>query len=100
MFGAWQAGAWRALADRFQPDLVVGCSVGSLNGYAIASGETPDALCARWLTSDEIGLRNLPQVIARLTSHPLRLEYAVVVTDLLRMKAVTVRDGAVTAAHL
>lgn len=100
MFGAWQAGAWRVLANRFQPDLVVGCSVGSLNGYAIASGETPDALCARWLTPDEVGLRNLPQVIARLTKHPLHLEYAVVVTDLLRMKAVTVRDGAVTAAHL
>src|SRR5437667_282201 len=49
MFGAWQAGAWKALASRFQPDLVVGASVGSLNGYAIAGGASGQALCDfRW----------------------------------------------------
>jgi len=37
MFGAWQAGAWSALAPAFQPDVVVGASAGSLNGYAIAA---------------------------------------------------------------
>ena len=49
MFGAWQAGAWRALAGRFAPDLIVGASVGSLNGYAIAGGATPDELAEFWL---------------------------------------------------
>jgi len=38
LFGAWQAGAWAACASHWQPDLIVGASVGSLNGYLIASG--------------------------------------------------------------
>lgn len=100
MFGAWQAGAWRVLADHFTPDLIVGASVGSLNGYAIASGVTPDALCARWEDPAEVGLRNLSRVVARLMTHPLQSEYAVVLTDLRRMKAVTFRDVEVTPAHL
>ena len=36
MFGAYQAGAWKALAPELSPDLVVGTSAGSLNGWAIA----------------------------------------------------------------
>ena len=48
MFGAWQAGVWRGLVSerRWDPDLVVGASVGSLNGYAISGGATPEELCA------------------------------------------------------
>lgn len=49
MFGAYQAGVWQALASRFTPDVVIGASVGSLNGWAIAGGMTPDALADRWL---------------------------------------------------
>src|SRR5277367_6301153 len=52
MYGAYQAGAWRALADVFQPDLVVGASIGALNGWAIAGGCDPDALVDRWLHLD------------------------------------------------
>jgi NTE family protein len=100
MFGAWQAGAWSVLADRFTPDLIVGASVGSLNGYAIASGVTPDELCRRWEDPNEVGLRNLTHAVARLMRRPLQLEYAVVLTDLRRMKAVTFRDADVTPAHL
>ena len=51
--GAIQLGMLRALLERgFVPDLVVGCSVGALNGGAIASGptlETLERLEALWL---------------------------------------------------
>lgn len=49
MFGAYQAGAWKALAGRVRPDIVIGASVGSLNGWAIAGGAGPDELVASWL---------------------------------------------------
>lgn len=48
MFGAYQAGAWKALAGSFRPDLVVGASAGALNGWTIASGCPPDELCGIW----------------------------------------------------
>ena len=49
MYGAYQAGAWKALADVFHPDLVVGASIGALTGWAIAGGCHPDELVDRWL---------------------------------------------------
>jgi len=49
MFGAYQAGAWKALQPVFQPDAVVGCSVGSINGWAIASGIPAGELIRTWL---------------------------------------------------
>lgn len=100
MFGAWQAGAWSVLAPHFRPDLVVGASVGSLNGYAIASGSSAQELCDRWMSSDAVGLDRLDQTIAELMSRPLRMDYAAVLTDLLRMKPVTVTGDRITAAHL
>jgi NTE family protein len=48
MFGAYQAGAWQAIAERFQPDIVVGASVGALNGWSIASGCSPEHLIEKW----------------------------------------------------
>lgn len=101
MFGAWQAGAWRALAGRFHPDLVVGASVGSLNGYAIAAGATPDQLAAFWLRPELGVLGNLPSTVrALMDDHPLTTPYAVVLTDALRLKPRVVLDGAVTWRHL
>src|SRR5215467_14128673 len=49
MFGAYQAGAWKALAPVLAPDLVVGTSAGSLNGWAIAGGCPPQDLIDIWL---------------------------------------------------
>ena len=49
MFGAYQAGAWKAIARVCRPDLVVGASAGALNGWAIAGGCTPEDLISRWL---------------------------------------------------
>jgi predicted acylesterase/phospholipase RssA len=48
MFGAYQAGVWLALQEHFRPDLVVGASVGSLNGWAIAGGISGEDLAAHW----------------------------------------------------
>ena len=100
MFGAWQAGAWSVLAKNFEPDLVVGASVGSLNGYAIASGTPPEELCDRWTRPGAVGLSRVHETARELMRRPLQLEYAVVLTDLLRMRAVTFTGAHVTAAHL
>ena len=53
MYGAYQAGAWKALADVFQPDLIVGASIGAVNGWAIAGGCDPDELIDRWLNLEQ-----------------------------------------------
>lgn len=101
MFGAWQAGAWRALADRFQPDLIVGASVGSLNGYAIAGGATPGELAEFWMEPGVGNLRALPQTIQSLMNHySPRVEYAVVLTDLVRLKPRIFRGTEITWQHL
>jgi NTE family protein len=100
MFGAWQAGAWSVLAPNFKPDLIVGASVGALNGYAIAGGATPDELIAFW-HQPSLALRNLPATIQELMRrHPPRQEYAVVLTDLLRMKPKVFAGPGITWRHL
>jgi predicted acylesterase/phospholipase RssA len=48
MFGAYQAGVWQALEGRIAIDVVIGASVGSLNGWAIAGGMSATALTERW----------------------------------------------------
>jgi predicted acylesterase/phospholipase RssA len=52
MFGAYQAGVWQELQDSFEPDVVVGASIGSLNGWMIAGGIGGTDLAARWLAFD------------------------------------------------
>ncbi len=48
-FGAYQAGVWESLHERFQPDLIIGASVGALNGWPIAAGCSPAELAQEWL---------------------------------------------------
>lgn len=101
MFGAWQAGAWCALAPQFRPDMVVGASVGALNGYAIAAGWSPEELCAWWLRPSVSSFKNLPVTIqALMAARPLELEYATVLVDVLRMKPKTILGPSVRPAHL
>jgi predicted acylesterase/phospholipase RssA len=102
IFGAWQAGAWRGLQARLgNPDLIVGASVGSLNGFALAGGASPDELCQFWLQPQVGPFRQLPETIRILMDrYPLRMEYALTLTDLLRMKPKIVCDGDVTWKHL
>jgi len=49
MFGAYQAGAFRIISERNPPDMVIGASVGALNGWAVAGGCSPEQLVQRWL---------------------------------------------------
>lgn len=102
MFGAWQAGAWSALAPAFQPDVVVGASVGALNGYAIAARWSPRELCDFWrhpLVAG--GFRRLPETIqALLAARPLEIEYGAVLVDPLRMKPRTFQGPEITWRHL
>jgi NTE family protein len=103
VFGAYQAGVWKALADSFQPDLVVGASIGSINGWLIASGCDPRELEALWLQADEVlavkpklprrwsqGFLNGQSIENRLSDlcsrYSPRVEYGVVLTDLRRLK--------------
>ena len=65
MYGAYQAGVWDVLSTFFKPDLVVGASVGSLNGWLIASEAPGRALVEKWTSLD--GIEN---VRFRLPSRP------------------------------
>jgi NTE family protein len=100
MFGAWQAGAWRALTPSFRPDLIVGASVGSLNGYAIATGWSADDLCNWWMQPGVASFEHLPETVRKLiAARPPELEFAVVLTDMLRLKPRTI-TGAIRSEHL
>ena len=101
MFGAWQAGAWRALSGRLAPDLIVGVSVGALNGYAVAGGATGEELCGFWREGRLARIGGLPRTIRELMErYSPRSEYAAVITDLLRMKPVIVDARDITWKHL
>jgi predicted acylesterase/phospholipase RssA len=117
MYGAYQAGAWKALADVFHPDLVVGASIGALNGWAIAGGCDPDELIDRWLNLGEAsayrwkfpagffgGVLNsdpLQRAIRDIyESFTPRIEFATVLTDLLRLGPRIVHGSEVTWRHL
>jgi len=54
MFGAYQAGVWEQLSISIQPDIVVGASVGALNGYLIAGGHTGQDLIERWRSAGDL----------------------------------------------
>ena len=61
MFGAYQAGAYKAITQLEPLDIIVGSSVGALNGWVIASGCTPEHLIHRWME---------PSAGDTLTPHP------------------------------
>src|ERR1035437_1061546 len=117
MFGAYQAGAWRAIAELAPPDIVVGTSVGALNGWLIASGCTPDHLIERWLDSaagealklfPNHGWRNgwvdpaALQAQAEQVWNPYqpRLPFGLVVVELRGLHARLVRFPEITPDHL
>src|SRR5438067_1634307 len=54
MFGAYQAGVWDRLCEVIRPDIVVGASVGCLNGWLIAAGGTGRELTDRWLNLGDL----------------------------------------------
>jgi NTE family protein len=117
MYGAYQAGAWKQLADVFRPDLIVGASIGAVNGWAIAGGCDPDELIHRWLNLECAARYRWKLPRARwsgiLDSTPLqcviqeicqayqpRIDLAVVLTDLLGLRPRIFRGGEVNWQHL
>jgi NTE family protein len=118
MFGAYQAGAWKALSRTFQPDLIVGASVGALNAWAIAGGCSPDGLCATWTdraSSDLMHLRARPGLPWNGAFDPAplykkvdefcsrfqpRVPYATNIVEVPRFRQVCVSGDRVTPAHL
>ncbi len=117
MFGAYQAGAWKVLSDVFKPGLVIGASIGALNGWAIAGGCDPDDLIARWQNFEVAGRYRwqFPSTPFRgvLDSKPFhnairdmhasyqpKIEYALVLTDLFRLRPMLVRGADVRWQHL
>jgi NTE family protein len=105
LFGAWQAGAWSVLANHLvrerAPDLIVGASVGSLNGYVIASGGTPEELRSMWLDPAFARFADLPHNIRRMMAHYTpRIRFAITATELPRMKPRIFHDSEITWQHL
>ena len=117
MFGAYQAGAWKVLADQFEPDLVVGASIGAINGWTIAGRCNPDDLVESWLHLDELSryrFRVPRKLIGGIVdSHAVetlvrntharyepQIEYGLIVTDSLKLRQRIVRGPSVTWQHL
>ncbi len=117
MYGAYQAGAWKVLADVFHPDLVVGASIGAITGWAIAGGCDPDELIHRWMHLEAAaryrwkfprsllhGVLNTESLQAQIRdiyhSFQPRDHFAMVVTDLLKLRPVVLRGNQVSWQHL
>ncbi len=118
MFGAYQAGAWEVLAPVFRPDLVVGASVGAVNGWQIACGCQAAELVRRWLNLDALArlrwrLRWNPLAGGVVDAGPLermlrdvaaegppRMPYAAVVTELARLRPCLIDGAQVDWRHL
>jgi NTE family protein len=117
MFGAYQAGAWKALSRAIKPDIVVGTSVGALNGWCIAGGATPEELERHWLdpAAGEImtyrsqrsmwgGVFDPRPLEARakllVRQYAPRCDFGVVLARLPWLRPQLVRDGEVTWRHL
>lgn len=48
-FGAYQAGAWKALEEQgWAPDVIVGVSIGSVNAFALSRGASNDEMAYIW----------------------------------------------------
>lgn len=113
MFGAYQAGVWQVIAGRIPIDMVVGASVGALNGYAIASGCTPERLIEAWrdpsagdtlrrypgsFRFDPAGLREQAErLMAEFTP---RIPLALTTVEFPSFKTRVFRAPAITPAHL
>lgn len=117
MFGAYQAGAFRTISECNPPDIVVGASVGALNGWAIAGGCSPEALVRRWLDPESgAALRLFPNAGWRngwFDPAPLRsqaetlyrqfrpiLPFALVVIELPWLRTRLVKGPEVRPEHL
>ena len=117
MFGAYQAGAWKVLSQTFRPDIVVGASIGAMNGWAIAGGCPPGTLTEMWLDLDRLssyrwripsrlqhGLVDsvhVESLIQRVHGQfKPRMEFGAVVTRTKRLQPVLFQAPDITWQHL
>ncbi|MGH9723068.1 MAG: patatin-like phospholipase family protein [Bryobacteraceae bacterium] len=106
LFGAYQVGAWKALRERFAPDIIVGASVGSLNGWAIAGGATTDELAERWLDKRTAGRVLLARASLEANARWLtqrfnpKCDFGVVIVEVPALRSRLVRCPDVTWRHL
>jgi NTE family protein len=117
MFGAYQAGVWKTLSSLLAPDMVVGASVGALNGWCIAARLSAAELEQRWLDprSGDLMRFRIPrsprsgfmdpaalEATARnLTGGlPRILDFGVALIELPRMRRTVLVNDAVTWRHL
>ena len=116
MFGAYQAGAWKVLSREFAPDMVVGVSVGALNGWYIASGASADELERHWLdpASADLMAYRKPRVPWSLfdprplqiranflvDNHQPRVDFGLVLLQLPRLRPKLFHHSEVTGRHL
>jgi NTE family protein len=117
MFGAYQAGVWKVLAQRLRPDVVVGASAGALNAWAIAGGAAPADLIDYWLAPECASLasfrflqapwrgvfdaRPLHARIRRLwEAYRPQLEIGVVATEIPRLRPRLFRGPEIEWRHL
>lgn len=117
LFGAWQVGAWAALEKMFRPQVIVGCSIGSLNGWAIAGGASAEELAEWWRRAAAQGRmqwrfprspldgflesRQIEEWIRDLHgAYRPKIEYHAVITELVRLKPRLVEGSRVTWKHL
>ena len=114
LWAAWEVGVWKALRQRFRPDLVVGASAGSWNGWAIAGGCTPEELEADWLNPRTACLMefaihstgcfrpdSLHQAARDLFDrYRPRMPFALTMVEVPRLRLCIVRGDQVTWRHL
>ena len=117
MFGAYQVGAWKALSREISPDIVVGTSVGALNGWYIAGGAAPEELERDWLdpvsaAPMKFRFPRLPwkgifdpqalewRVKTLVNNYKPRVDYGLTLVDLPKLRLTLVCNADVTWRHL
>ena len=106
MWAAWEAGAWRALRERIQPDFIVGASAGAWNGLAIAGGASPEELAQEWLEPLTANvLRNRPHGLYEKARElcdrfPTRTAFALTIVEVPSLRIRIVREQEITWRHL
>ena len=106
LFGAYQAGVWSELERCLKPDLVVGASIGALNGWMIAGGASARQLIEAWLEPPDAALRRLNRDIVErharrvFTAWEPRIPFGLVTTEFPSMRQRLFRTPGLTWRHL
>jgi len=117
MFGAYQAGVWKAMSRRVSPRIVIGASVGALNGWLIAAGVTAEELIEIWLDPAAGSLMTYarlgrswvgvfdPQPLRERAKHLVehytpRVDYGAVLIELPWLRPALIRNPDVSWRHL